>query len=764
MLPINDFLQKIKLKEKDGLETEDYFLGLVVDDKKVQAAVWHFVDNEGKVLAFGSWENWGGENAEELVVAADSSIASAVANLPAVSGQQPTKVILGLPDFWVEGAGVKKSKIEVLQFVCKKLLLKSLGFVVTQEAIAHLLKKEEGENLNLVLVNIEESEITVSLIIQGKFLGSKIVGRSNSLALDLEEGLLRFNFEGPLPARILLLGVGSLEEEKQALLSYPWVSPDPEKKLNFLQFPKVEVAEENFMMSAVILSGSRELKEAKKDQLPSTVLESQPPPEADELTQEPQEEMTASLTSRNFGFIKGEDVLKTTLPSFSANLQTPSSPISLEEEKEEETAAFTEQPRVLRRKTQFFLSGLGSKLRLQLGSGARNLLEFLKILWAFLSRRVLATAGVVLMVLAVLIVFFLKVSRSEVKLLVQAQKIEKEFDFTVSSEAGSVDSEKMVLPGKEITVTVTGKKSAEVTGKKVVGDKATGEIVIYNGTDKPKTLAKGSVLVGPGGLKFILTQEVTVPARTTDLNARPLVDKWGEQKAPIEAEEIGTQYNLPAKSSLTLSSLPSSSFLVENPTEFTGGSSREIQAVSKEDRLNLQEQLSQEMEAQAMAEIKTKVGTNEYLLTDSLRQVDKTGHFDGEIGDERSALSLEGKYSFTALCFRQEDFDQLIKKELSSLVPAGYQPQPVKEEKNFVLKEKTKGIYSAKVIASFLPEIESDKVVDHLYAKKFSQGEAYLKTLPQVVGIEISFQPKFFSFLHFFPLSKQNITLREEAI
>ncbi|MGB9637439.1 MAG: hypothetical protein ACPLY7_01435, partial [Microgenomates group bacterium] len=506
MLPLNDFLEKIKpsrlrgnevstsltaeglsihedkMKQrgKDGLVSENYFLGLIIDDKKVQGAVWHFAGNEGKVLAFGSWENWGGESAEELVVAADASIASAVTNLPEISSRQPTKVILGLPDFWVEGDSVKKDKAELLQFVCKKLLLKSLGFVVAQEAIVYLLRKEEGDNLNLILVNIEESEITVSLVIQGKFLGSKIVGRSNSLALDLEEGLLRFNFDGPLPARILLFGTGSLEEEKQALISYPWVSPDSEKRLNFLQFPKVEVAEENFMMSAVIHSGSRELLGVKKEQFSPAVVGNSPLPQASELTTEPRKETIDSLQGRNFGFIKGEDILKNLPPSFSSALPTPGSPVLLEEE----TAVVEEEPHVLPKKTPLKLRGWLSSFRLKMKTAAGNFLSLQKAFWAFFSRRAFVSAGVILAVFVVLTVFFLKVARTEVKLLVQAQKIEKEFDFTVSPEAGGVDSGKMILPGKEIKVTVSGKKSAEVTGKKIVGDKATGEVVIYNGTDK----------------------------------------------------------------------------------------------------------------------------------------------------------------------------------------------------------------------------------------------------------------------------------------
>jgi len=201
------------------LVSGEYFLSLVIDEKRVQAGIWNFSAEGGQGLAYGSWESWGGGSAEEAVVAADASIASAIANLPDILGKQPTKVILGLPEFWVEGQAIRREKLEILQTVCKKLLLKPLGFVVTPEAIAHFLKKEEGGNSSLILVSIGEGEITVSLILQGKFLGSKIVGRSNSLALDLEEGLLRFNLEGSLPARIMLLGGEALEEARQTLIS-----------------------------------------------------------------------------------------------------------------------------------------------------------------------------------------------------------------------------------------------------------------------------------------------------------------------------------------------------------------------------------------------------------------------------------------------------------------------------------------------------------------------------------------------------------------
>ena len=751
MLPLGQILDKINPKEKNTLVSGEYFLSLVIDEKRVQAGIWNFSAEGGQGLAYGSWESWGGGSAEEAVVAADASIASAIANLPDILGKQPTKVILGLPEFWVEGQAIRREKLEILQTVCKKLLLKPLGFVVTPEAIAHFLKKEEGGNSSLILVSIGEGEITVSLILQGKFLGSKIVGRSNSLALDLEEGLLRFNLEGSLPARIMLLGGEALEEVRQTLISYPWVAPDNGKKVGFLQLPKVEIAKENFEMASVVLAGSHELGEEERQISPPT-------PETKEI---PLEE--SKVVEENFGFIKGEDILLVAAPKETAKEETKEEFAEEGEqkglEKTEQNKEAMPQPKAFSQNPRFrkFRFSLGIKVFL---SRLKNFLVF------FFKKGFLIVVVAVVALLGTTFLIFTKIAKSEVKLVVQAQKIEKEFEFTVSAKENAVDSEKMILPGREISVEVSGEKSSGVKGKKTVGDKAKGEISIYNGTDKSKTLIKGTGFKGTGGLKFIISSEAIVPAKTTDFNATPPIDKWGEKKVSAEAADIGSQYNIAANSTLSLESLPSSSssFLVKNLTAFSGGTSREIQAVSKEDRDSLGKEIAKELERKASEEIESKISAGDHLLEDSTQLKSKVDHFDGEVGDEIPTLSVEGKYVFSALYFKEDDLKILVDKLVLPLIQEGYQKQPAKSEESFSIKDKSKGIYKALVEEDFLPNIDVDKVTQELKAKRFSQGETYLRTLSSVAGIEIFFQPKIFSLLKFFPLEGKNITVRVEAI
>lgn len=776
---MSTILEKINpLGGENTLSAAEFYLALVITDKKVKSGIW-VADKQGvRSLAFGSAENWSSDNAEELIVAADSSIASAVANLPLMEGKQPTKVIFGLPEYWVRENAINKEKSNILQTVCKKLLLKPMGFVVTPEAIAYFLKKEEGGSPGVILVSLGETEIIVSLIIQGKFLGSKVVGRSDNLALDLEEGLLRFDYYGELPSRIMLINDGdgeNLEDDKQSLVAYPWIDPEEEKKINFLQLPKVEVAGEGLEISSVVLAGGRELGQ-------EPVVEEKKSVEAEPVLPAKEEEKEEEWPKTDFGFVPDKDVL----------LESPP-------EKPEEKVGGKEQiietigeksPRLPEEKEEILPKGKIKLPRLPLKNIITKPFSLLKRIFrfrrtgvrretnffpvsvkniseasAFPLRFVLLPVMILLIVFTVGVFGFWKYCIAEVKIFIRPLKIDKTIEFTVSSKVSVVDEAKMMIPVRQLSIEVNGDKTAAVTGRKTVGDKATGEVVIYNGTDKAKTFPKGSYLRGPGGLKFVLTEEASVSGRMTDLGAVPPVDKWGEKKVSAVAAEIGAQYNLAANSILNIEGIASSSaWLVKNPSAFSGGTSREIQAVSKQDRENLQKSLIKELEAKAITEAKNQLASQDRLLPDPIQIKTQTDHFNREIDDEADSLSLEGKVVFMVVFFKEDDFKILWEKIISQLIPDGFEKTPVKEEINFEIKDKSKGIYSAKVQEEILPIVNIAEIVIILKGKRFSQSEPYLKNIKDSAGFEVLIKPKFFSKLRLFPLRERNISVKIETI
>jgi len=781
MSPLTSLLEKINPLDKGNSSFGEFCLGLVINEKRIKSAVWNLSGSE-ESLIFGSSESWGNESVEEMIVAADTSIASAVTKLPYLEGKQPTKVILGLPEHWVEGNSVNPKKATILQKVCQKLLLKSLGFVVTPEAIAHFLKKEEGGLPSIILVNLGEAEIIVSLVAKGKFLGSKIVGRSDSLALDLEEGLLRFDYQGVLPNRILLIEdadlSGDIEELKQSLVAYPWVGPENEKKLNFLQLPKIEIAEPDFEVRAVVVAGKHELglevakesavtKEARVEEVSGvSVAEEKPAVKEvavipEENTESVKDDLFLEEIAADFGFVKGEDIL------LNQPLELEEEPLATKEQVSLETEVVSPKPlpemKEKRPNNVKFWKSFPSRFNFLAKLKPLTGLARPSFRFAFNKNLVLLLV-VVLAVLGLGFFSFYSLAKAEVKILVQPQKVEKEFEFIVSSEASSVDSEKMVVPAREMTVEVSGSKTGNVNGKKTIGDHAKGEVVVYNGGTSSITFAKGETVKGPGGLRFTLDQEVKVASASVDWTTNPPQPKLGENKITLTATDIGAQYNVAVNSEFVPEKGSFSNLKMKNLAALSGGTSREIQAVSKEDREALQKSLVTELEKNASQEIASKLAPNDYLLPDSLQLISKADHFNHELGDEAESLTLEEKATFSVLYLKDEDFKVLADKNILQLVPEGYQKEPSKEESYFALKDKVKGAYTAKIQGEFIPALGIGDIPRKLRAKTFVQGEKVINSLSQVAGVNISIWPKLFSFLKILPLKEQNITVVLETL
>ena len=710
MLPISRIFDKTSRQQEDS----ELYLVLSISGGKVKSGIWTFEQGKGRVLSFGSTEQWGGDSPEELVVASDTSIASAVANLSTVSNRQPNKVILGLPESWVEGNSVKAAQTKILQTICRKLLLKPQGFVVTPEAISHFFKNKEGDLVSVILVSLEETQISVSLVIQGKFKGSQIVGRSNNLALDLEEGLLRFNYQDTLPPRIVIVDGENQQEARQTLVAYPWVSPEKEKRISFLQLPTVDFALPNLEIEAVVLAGSRDIVS----------------------------EVDFSLPEEDFGFVKGNDIVE-------GQELVPVREISPSPPASGETPVIKRGPSPF---VGFFkkLIGLVKPIRLRFNFPKKGIVFF----------------GLGLGIVFLLLAFsYLKLVKAQVSLLVQPVSVEKEMEFTLSDKISQPDVEKKILPMFEMATEVSGNKSDGVKGRKTVGEKATGEVVVYNGTDIKKTFLKGTGIKGPDGLRFIFNETVAVPARTTDISSSPPVDKWGEGKVAVTAGEIGTQYNISANSNLSLESNTGtvSAVIVRNSSDFSGGTSREISAVSKEDQGNLQKALLEELQTQAEQDLKTKV-SDDIILEGSLALKNKTDRFDREIGDEADQLTLEENAVFSVSYFKEESLLVLIRQETASLIPEGYGSNPVKEDKKINLRNKEKNTYTVLLSQQYYPEISQTETASLLKGKLLPRAKKILGEIKNISGYEIQITPKIFSFLPILPFEVKNVIITVKAI
>ena len=184
-------------------EEHENFWSLVLGKNLVDSAIWRVVEQKTEIIAHGGAFPYLEGDTTSLTEAADGSLSNAASQLPE-GAHVPKKVVFGLSPNQLEDGEIKKEFIEILKVLSKELDLSPAGFVVIPEAITHLLKVQEGAPPNAILVGSSEEFLEITLVQNGKILGTTEVGRSMSTGQDLAEGLARLPKVGQYPTRVLV--------------------------------------------------------------------------------------------------------------------------------------------------------------------------------------------------------------------------------------------------------------------------------------------------------------------------------------------------------------------------------------------------------------------------------------------------------------------------------------------------------------------------------------------------------------------------------
>jgi len=741
-MEIKKIFEKIHKQE----EEKEYFFALLLEEGKAKSALWTVEGEVVKVLRRGEDQFW--QTEEEVLAAADACLP------PIYEGEkEPSKIIFGIPSYWTDGGGVNSSKIELLKKICHELDLTAIGFVVIPEAVVYHLKTIEGIPPTAILVGLGKKKITVSVVKLGKILGNEVVERSGNLGEDVVEGVSRFLPQEVIPPRIILYGEEG-ETEKEELMSFSW---NNFPQLNFLHLPKVEVLPSDFDISSVALAGGREVKKEEgvtitrliKEEEKEQISEKMPVEPKEEIKEEKEEEpfLEPKTPPEEFGFVLEKDIAQETPPPLEETFPSPGEAVISQSEK---TPAPEEIP--VRRKIKLP----------KINFSFKNF--FSKISFSFLFPRGLKKAGFLAIIVLIFLggVFFLAywyLPKAEVTLWVKPQIVEKNFTLKLDPKISTPNQKELVLPAEEVKAVISGQKKKTTTGTKLVGEPARGEITIYNRTPQEKTFEAGTQIVGPNNLKFALDEKVTVASESagSDYTRIP-----GKAKVKVTATAIGSEGNLAAGTEFSIANFSKSDYVAKNEEAFSGGTSREVQVVAKEDQEKLVEELTEELKSKAKEELEKKVPSGKKLVEESLAWKIEEKSFDKKVGEEGDELSLNLKISFTALTFSEKDFQQLAEEEIKKTIPPGFEYKPEETETKFTFKSVTKeevAVFDAYFKASLFPTLDLEAIKKNLAGKYPEIGKAYLGSLPQVDSYEAKIYPRFPGRLATFPRLAKNIKI-----
>lgn len=709
-------LKSVLSKKK---EEEEYFWSLVIEPEWVSAGIWKINEGKVQIVAVSPPSSWNLD--DELVAACDASCSSVVQNLPE-DMEPPSKTVFGVVSAWVEGGEIKQEYLSKIKKVCSELSLEPVGFVVMSEALCNYFKSEEGDQVNAIFLGVFQNNLELSIFRLGKLVGVSQIARSVSVVEDVTEGLSRFKSDEAYPSRIILYNSkeGELDDVKQELIKADW---ENYKDIKFLHTPKIEIVPSDKKIHAVCLAGGAEMGNAAKldvpkeavanesmnvndDSLPKEIQTQEAPIHETSNVAEPD----TNATPEDFGFTVNNDEPEKSeeevASKFVGHDEPPQSPLQqLAQENIKKSL-------IDKLKTPFaFLKKTHRPETVQQKS---NKIHFP------LPKPLFLGLIVILMVGAALFAFWWFFPKAEVTIYVSPQNIHEETGITVDSTAQTSDFENLLLAGKVIDESMSEDKSISTTGTKVVGDKATGEITIYR-TGSSINLSKDTVVKGPDSLQFTLDDDITVASGS--------VLTRGITKAKVTAKDIGAQYNLASNSTFTIGNYSNADMEATNETAFSGGTSREVNAVSQEDQKNLLNDLQNTVENDLKDKLASDATDNQVLINDSITYSTVSKDYDKKVGDEGTSLKLSLKLKAEGVTVSKSDIEQLGLKYLSQRVPSGYSLKNDQIQSDFTYQSSDKGVYELKLIvsANLLPQVDTDKIRKNITGKFPDVAEAYLK-------------------------------------
>jgi hypothetical protein len=527
----------------------------------------------------------------------------------------------------------------IMKKIAKELDLKPLGFIEAHESVKDMIEKRDASPLNGIIIEIDQHHLSIYIYKGGKMIHTDNTSRTDSTTDDLRELFNRKKEQYLLPSKIIVYGTSHIEKEARVIKEHPWDDDI------FIQTPRVQMLKGEELLTGLSNTFMSQLEkdlapEALEDDAPDEELAAAMAPELEE--EKPSRKKTSKPEVQDdgepdeaarMGFVIGEDVTEHTeikppkqsgaksgfaLPSFAAML-----------------------PKFI------FPKGTASTVPRGASNGAikRN------IIIGVIAILILAGAGTA--------EYFLH--KATIDITLPTDTISEDLSLSASSGGGDGG---FTIDKKTVNVTIEEKLAT--SGKREVGKKAKGTVILNNFEDRPLTFKAGTKITS-GSLSYTLDSDVTIASAS----ARGNTIEAQVKEVEVTAAEIGEEYNIAAEKVLSVDGAPSRTNAVTKGA-FSGGTKKTLKTISARDIELLNEALEKASKEKANEVVKKGEAGKTIVLTDLTKVVLSGQKYSGEVGEEANEVSVTATAKIEYYAYNEEDLAAAVASELEKSVPSGF--------------------------------------------------------------------------------------------
>jgi len=344
----------------------------------------------------------------------------------------------------------------------------------------------------------------------------------------------------------------------------------------------------------------------------------------------------------------------------------------------------------------------------------------------------------------------------KIQIFVPSENLKKNLNIS----AGEGEDVDLTLKSTKKVWDISSSKMA--SGKKNIGDAASGEVTLYN-FSKETTFSKGTK-IETKGFSFSLDDEVKVASAslTTDGSAK----LPGKAKVKITAVEIGADSNLVKGQTFKIEELDPEVYFAKNESDFSGGSQKQITTVSEKDIDDLDTDVVNKAKKEKISNFNLK--PEEKIISQLTTTEIAEKNYSKEVGEEANSVTLTAKVETTVYTYKKTTLlDFLYKKLVVEMRPKfsldknkiSYQVEDVEENKKITNLE-----ISAEGKA--IKTINKDEVIKKLIGKSKGSVENILKSSFDIEGYQSTqVQPLAIPFYkNVFPFFRKNFEVEISSL
>ena len=305
---------------------------------------------------------------------------------------------------------------------------------------------------------------------------------------------------------------------------------------------------------------------------------------------------------------------------------------------------------------------------------------------------------------------------------------------TTSAKSNAIKSVKKEL-AKEVSVEFSA------TGKKNVGEKATGVVVFKNVSPDSVTIAAGTILKN-SGLSYTLNSSVTVPGGSYQRNCPGYICP-GSASGVITASEGGAQYNA-ATGSMSIS-VDDISASLRSAT--SGGTDKTATVVTASDIESAKSKLSEKKIDGLKEQLLSSFGDSATVITESY--VENRSDPSSSVavdGEATGAVTLKSTITASALAIDKNELKNFVEAKLKEEI-SGKKSQRIYD--NGVSKvafsqfSKAHNTQTVRLTTNGKvgPDIKEASVKDQAKGKSYGEVQSAIESIEGVEDVDVKFSP-----------------------